>query len=122
MQGYFEGYARAFVERDLARIERHFAYPCLIVNQAGADMIHDADALQQNLEGFFASLQELDVTHIDAEVRDCAEPGPDHATATVTYTLKDADGHTLDVFAFLYVLVKNRAGAWTIRLAELLDA
>lgn len=120
MQAFFKGYVQAFVARDLAQIERHFAYPCMIVNQAGVDVIHDADELAQHLEGFLATLNTLGVAAIDAEVRDHALSGPDHATADVAYTLKDADGHALETFAFLYVLVKNRAGGWSIRLAELL--
>ena len=122
MQGYFETYAQAFLAHDAEQIERHFAYPCLIVNQAGADAIIDADELAQHLEGFLAMLRTRGVVAVDVNVREHGQPGPDHATATVAYVLKDGDGQTLEAYAYLYVLVKNRAGAWTIRLAELLGS
>ncbi|MCR4377824.1 MAG: DUF4440 domain-containing protein [Rhodospirillales bacterium] len=120
MQRYFETYAAAFLAHDAAEIERHFAYPCLIVNQAGADAIIDADELAQHLEGFLATLRTRGVIAVDVQVRDYSLSGPDHATATVAYVLQDAGGETVEAYAYLYVLVKNRAGAWTIRLAELL--
>lgn len=122
MQGYFETYASAILGGEAAEIERHFAYPCLIVNQAGADAIFDADELAQHLEGFLATLRARGVAAVDVNVREHHQPSVDHATATVAYALKDADGHTLESYAYLYALVKNRAGVWTIRLAELLDA
>ena len=120
MQRYFETYAAAFLAHDAAEIERHFAYPCLIVNQAGADTVIDADELAQHLQGFLTMLRSRGVVAADVQVRDYSLSGPDHATATVAYVLKDADGQALEAYAYLYVLVKNRAGAWTIRLAELL--
>lgn len=121
MQSYFEVYARALLARDLEQIERHFAYPCMIVNQAGVDVIHDADELHQHLEGFLAMLMQRGVTSIDVDVRAESQSGADHATAAVAYTLKDTAGQAVETFAFLYVLVKGRAGAWQIRLAELLS-
>lgn len=120
MQRYFEIYAAAFLAHDTAAIERHFAYPCLIVNQAGADTVIDADELAQHLQGFLTMLRSRGVVAADVQVREHGQPGPDHATATVAYVLKNADGQALEAYAYLYVLVKNRAGAWTIRLAELL--
>lgn len=120
MQTYFEQYAQAFVAGDTRRIADHYAYPCLIVNQAGADVISDAAALGQHLEGFLAALGARGVATIDVTIRDHTKHSVEHATAAVAYTVKDAHGQTLEAFAYLYVLVKSRAGAWTIRLAELL--
>lgn len=120
MQTYFEHYAQAFVAGDIDQIAEHYAYPCLIVNQAGADVIFDAGALGQHLEGFLAALGARGVDTIDVTISAHTKHSVQHATAAVAYTVKDAHGQTLEAFAYLYVLVKNRAGAWTIRLAELL--
>ena len=118
MQAYFEGYAQAFVDRDWAQIERHFAYPCLLADRAGVDVIHGADELDQHLQGFLAMLAERGVSAIGADVRAHTQPDAAHATAHVAYALQDDLGQTLETFAFLYVLVKGRAGDWKIRLAE----
>ena len=122
MQHYFEDYARAFVARDMDKIAPHFAYPCMLINAGGVDVVYDDDALHQHLQGFIETLAANDIAHIRAVVRDETHHDPTRASVLVQYTMENSTGKALDTFSFLYVLVKDTADAdWQIRLAEAIN-
>lgn len=120
MQRYFQSYARMIAAGDITAIERHFAYPCLITNQGGVDVIHDADELAQHLEGFLVHLKRQGVTHARVRVQEDRQFGTAQRTAAVHFRLEDGAGRAVEEFDYLYVLVGNGAGGWKIRLANLI--
>jgi len=123
VQQYFEDYAGAFVARDMDKIAPHFAYPCMLINAGGVDVVYDDDALHQHLQGFIENLAAHDVEHIRAVVRDETHHDPTRASVLVQYTAQNRAGEVLDPYSFLYVLLKDTADAdWEIRVAEVINA
>lgn len=58
MENFFASYAQAYVDQDFTQVAAHFAYPCMLTNQSGTDMICDDDDLEQHLTGFLSMLGE----------------------------------------------------------------
>ena len=119
MLDFFETYAQGYVDQDLARIEAHFAYPCMLTNESGTDLICDADDLEQHIGGFLAHLKDNGLVQAVPTILDDKRHGADHRVVAVNWKLSDANGRVFVDADFLYVLVGGE-GNWKISLANLI--
>jgi len=119
MQDFFESYAQGYIDQDFARIERHFAYPCMLTNEGGTDLICDAADLEQHIGGFLAQLKEGGLAKAAPTILHDLHHGANNRVISVNWKLSGADGRLLVDTDFLYVLVGGE-GNWKISLANLL--
>ena len=122
MRSFFEHYGESFVRPEMAGIADCFAYPCMITNEAGTDLICDAEALGQHVESFLASVQGLGVARAEPVILDDRVYGENNRAALVRWELFGRDGTPLDepygAFTYLYILTAGPQG-WKIQLANL---
>ncbi|HEY9078626.1 hypothetical protein [Magnetovibrio sp.] len=119
MLEFFNTYARGYIDQNFALIERHFAYPCMLSNESGTDLICDADDLRQHVTGFLAMLQENGLTRAVPTILNDQHHGTDHRVVSVHWDLYGATDQPFAAFDFLYVLIGGE-GTWKVSLANLL--
>jgi len=119
MLDFFTSYAQGYEERDFARIEKHFAYPCMLTNESGTDLICDAEDLRQHVTGFLAMLDDKGLTKATPTVLHDQRHGADNRVVSVNWKLYGADDRPFADLDFLYVLTGGD-GAWKVSLANLI--
>lgn len=116
---FFIEYARGYETQDFAHIEKHYAYPCMLTNESGTDLICDGDDLHQHVAGFLAMLKVNDLTKAVPSIEHDQHHGAKNRVVSVRWKLIGANDQTFADFGFLYVLVGGD-GVWKIALANLL--
>lgn len=119
MQDFFDAYGQAYVDKDFAAIASFFAFPCMLTNQAGTDLVCDADALAQHVEGFVADSHAQGLTRAVPVLVEDRVYGAANRTVLVSWRLFGGQSAPFAEFAFLYVLAGGD-GAWKIQLANLI--
>lgn len=119
MESFFKTYAQGYIDRDFKQIEPHFAYPCMLTNQSGTDLICDSDDLEQHVMGFLAMLDENDLAKAIPTIVHDELHGSDNRVITVKWRMFAATDEAFAEFEYLYVLVGGE-GNWKISLANLI--
>ena len=119
LEDIFASYAQGFVDQDVAKIARHFAYPCMLSNQSGTDLVCDDDDLEQHNLGFMTLLKDQQLSGaVPTIVHDHAF-GATNRVVSVDWQLIDGAGRSFADLEYLYVLVGGK-GNWKISMANLI--
>jgi len=119
MRDFFTDYARGYEALDFAHIEKHFAYPCMLTNEGGTDLICDSDDLHQHIAGFLTMLKENGLNKAVPTVVHDQHHGLKNRVVSVNWKLIGSNEQPIADLDFLYVLVGGD-GAWKIGLANLI--
>lgn len=117
MEDFFTRYGQAFVDQDFAVIESCFAYPCMLTNDGGTDLICDGDDLEQHLTHFLATLRERAPARAVPTILDDRAYGDGNRVVSVQWRLFDKADQIESEWGYLYVLIGGD-GAWKISLAN----
>jgi len=119
MKNYFSRYAQGYIDQDFTKIEEYFAYPCILTNECGTDLICAAADLERHIAGFLAQLKVGGLAQALPTILHDRLYGQKGRVVSVNWKLKNADGQRLVDANFLYVLIDDE-GAWKISLVNLL--
>lgn len=119
MEAFFQDYAQGYVDQDFDRIASHFAYPCMLTNQSGTDLICDAEDLEQHLMGFLAHLVDNNLAEAVPNILSDQHHGQDNRVVSVRWLLRNSGGQEFSQTEYLYVLVRSGQD-WKISLANLI--
>jgi hypothetical protein len=105
-RAFLESYRYAFERFDLEDVLRHFAYPGLVVVDAGA--VRQVPIVGKdwrgNVGGLFESYRKMGVRQIRIVKAECRELSPLLVLAEVEWSLRREDGSVIYDFHNLYVL------------------
>ena len=127
MRDFFLNYARGYESQDFAHIEQHFAYPCMLSNESGTDLICDADDLQQHIAGFMTQLKDNGLRKAVPTVLHDQRHGAENRVVSVNWKLIGQSEQPFADFDYLYVLIASHNTGddsgdvgWKISLANLI--
>jgi len=123
MRDFFLNYARGYETQNFTHIEQHFAYPCMLTNESGTDLVCDADDLEQHIAGFLTLLKDNDLRKAVPTVLHDQHHGPKNRVVSVNWKLLGQSDRPFAEFDFLYVLIGCDGpdqGVWKISLANLI--
>lgn len=119
MEDLFLDYAQGYVDQDMNRIAQNFAYPCMLTNESGTDLICDAEDLEQHFTGFLAHLTDNNLAEAVPTILSDQRHGDDNRVVSVKWQLRNVDGQVFSQIQFLYVLVRSGSD-WKISLANVI--
>ncbi len=105
-RAFLESYRYAFERFDLEDVLRHFAFPGLVVVDAGAvrQVPVQPKEWRKNVAGLLETYRKIGVAQIRVVRAECRELSPLLVLAEVEWSLRRADGQGIYDFHNLYVL------------------
>ena len=116
VEGFFEGYARAFDAFDEAGISAFFAAPCMIVESGGTLLLRDTEQVRANTAGILEHHRRSGYGRAEVVSVDVTTLGATLALAEVHWRIHHHDGSLLWDFRNTYNLTREDNG-WRIRVS-----